>query len=139
MTFTYTEDLSVDRDYVRFYTGDVVSDESFLSDEIITSLLATYTDTNEAVLAAFDFIIRRLSQPNFTADWLRVDFATAVASYRQQREQFAQDVGAGVIGTSSTVFSYRADSKTTEEPDYTYGRGSSGWDNLSDDDTRPTW
>jgi len=72
MTFTYTEDLTVARDYVRFHTGDTVSDQAYLTDEIITSLLAVESSTNAAVIAAIEHIMARLSQPNFRADWLQV-------------------------------------------------------------------
>jgi hypothetical protein len=121
MTFTWGEDLSVARDYVRFRTGDTVEDQSFLSDELIASLISEEGSNDKAVLAAFDYIIRRLSQPNFRADWLQVDYKTAREGYEREREKFAAAIGYGMIATNVT-HTYRADSAQTETPDYTDGR-----------------
>jgi hypothetical protein len=52
MAFTYTEDLTNDRDFVRFYAGDTVEATSALSDAIIASLLATQPSREAAVVAA---------------------------------------------------------------------------------------
>ena len=68
MTFTYTEDLTIERDFVRFHTGDVVETESLLSDAIITSLVASTGSKEKAVIAAIQHKIARLSDPNFKAD-----------------------------------------------------------------------
>lgn len=120
MAFTYTEDLTVNRDFVRFHTGDVVSAESFLSDAIITSLLATYSSKQTATIAAIRYILTRLSQPNFTADWLTVDNKGAIDSYRQLLREKQAEFGIAAI-TASAVYTYRADSLQTEEPDYSDG------------------
>ena len=121
MTFTYGEDLTDDNDFVRFHTGDVVDGENYLSDAIITSLLATSSSKEAAVIAALRHIISRLSQPNFRADWLQIDNASARVGYQTLLEEKKKEFGfnrvvAGVVNT------YRADSAQTEEPDFTDGR-----------------
>lgn len=124
MSFTYTEDLTNNRDFVRFHTGDTIEDQSFLSDGIITSLLATEPSKQHAVLMGVRYIIRQLSKPDFRADWLQVSHASARAGYekmfKQLEAQFGLKLGGG-IGTSN-VSTYRGDSETISEPDYTGGR-----------------
>lgn len=93
MTFTYTHDLSVARDYVRFHTGDTEEAESFLSDEIIVSLVATSTSQNAAVIAAIRHIILKLSKPNFKADWLQVDMKTAREGYQAMLTEKKREFG----------------------------------------------
>lgn len=120
MTFTYTEDLTDDADFVRFHTGDTDSDGYFLSDEIITSLLATETSKQNAVLSGLTYIITQLAQPNFKADWLQVDNSTALATYRTLLAEKRAAFGSRRV-TGSAVHVYRADSQQTEAIDYSEG------------------
>jgi hypothetical protein len=121
MTFTYSEDLSVDRDYVRFMTGDTTSGENFLSDEIIASLITTEGTKQKAVIAALRYIIRQLSKPNFRADWLQIDYASARQGYEKVLRDLLTEFGLSTLEVSS-VQTYRGDSDTVTEPDYTGGR-----------------
>ena len=125
MAFTYTEDLTVDRDFVRFHTGDTDSASSFLSDAIITSLLATQTSKQAAVIAGVRYIITKLSTPNFHADWLSVDNSEAIKGYQFMLDQKKQEFGLGGL-TAGVVHTYREDSAQTEEPDFTNGRPGAG-------------
>lgn len=93
MTFTYTSDLTNSRDYVRFHTGDTESTEAFLTDEIITSLVATSASNNAAVIAAIRYIILKLSKPNFRADWLQVDNKSAREGYQQMLSEKKREFG----------------------------------------------
>lgn len=121
MTFTYTEDLDSDRDFVRFHTGDTDSASSFLSDAIITSLLSTYSTPQAAAIAGIRYIITKLSTPNFRADWLQVDTSTARAGYEKMLAEKKNEFGIG--GLSVTVTNtYRADSAQTAESDFSGGR-----------------
>ena len=129
MTFTYTEDLTVDRDFVRFHTGDTDSASSFLSDGVITSLLTQYSK-QDAVLAGLRYIITKLSTPNFKADWLQVDTATARAGYDGILAEKKNEFGIGGL-TVTVTNTYRADSAQTEESDYTDGRPGGGGDSTS--------
>ena len=121
MTFTYGEDLTNDADFVRFHTGDTVDGENFLSDGIITSLLATEATKEDAVIAGLRYIIRRLSQPNFRADWLQIDNKSAREGYEKMLEDVKAIFGVGGL-VGGAVYPYRADSAQTEEADYTDGR-----------------
>lgn len=126
MSFTYNEDLTADNDFVRFYAGDTVEDESFLSDEIITSLLSTNTSKQLATIEALRYILRRLSQPNFRADWLQVDLKTAREGYEAALKEAQSAFGINPI-TATAHHVYRADSQQTEAPDFSNG--------LTDDTT----
>ncbi len=121
MTFTYTEDLTDTVDFVRFYTGDVVDGENFMSDEIITSLVTQEGSKEKAVIAGIRYIIRRLSQPNFKADWLQIDNETARQGYEKMLDEMKAVFGVGGL-VGGAVYTYRADSAQTEEADYTDGR-----------------
>lgn len=123
MAFTYTEDLSDDRDFVRFHSGDVVEDESFLSDAIITSLVTTTGGKEAAAIAAIRHIIARLSTPNFRADWLQVDNESARKGYEALLKEKQKEFGLGGLVVTA-IHTYRADSAQTEEPDFTNGRPS---------------
>ena len=138
MTFTFGSDLSDDLDFVRFKTGDTVQDESFLTDELITSLLATHDTKEEATIAAVKYIITRLSRPDFKADWLEVKNTTARAGFEKMlaelKAEFGLDaytVDGGLSGEN--VKTYRADSTAIEAPDYTFGRDESGFAVTTED------
>lgn len=122
MTFTYSEDLSVERDFVRFHTGDVVQGQAFLSDEIIASLIAQEGSREAAVIGGLKHIISRLNQPTFRADWLQVSYKDAADGYRAMLREKQREFGLNAI-TASSVATYRADSGQTESPDYSNGRG----------------
>jgi len=131
MTFTYTEDLTVERDFVRFHTGDTVEAQSFLSDEIITSMISVEGSKEAAVVAGLRFIVTKFSQPNFTADWLTVDNKTAADSYRMMLREKQREFGVGSM-TSGTKTVYREDSAQIEAPDYEGGRGPGGGEDWDD-------
>ena len=131
MTFTYGEDLTDDVDFVRFHTGDTVSDQSFLSDEIIASLISTKGSKEAAVIAGLRYITTRLSQPGFKADWLQVDNTEARKGYMAILREKEREFGLSRM-TASTKTAYRADSAETEAPDYEGGRGPGGGDDWDD-------
>lgn len=128
MAFTYAEDLSIDRDYVRFHTGDTDPDGYFLSDAIIISLVEEEGDKQRAVVAALEYIISQLSQPNFEADWLRVDHKAAREGYQQLLATKQEKFGLKRF-TGTATHTYRADSQRSEAPTYP----------ETDIRSRPTW
>lgn len=116
MAFTYTEDLTDDRDFVRFHTSDTIESESILSDAIITSLLAVNASKEEAVIAALRYKKQRMLRPDFRADWLSVTGHAAIAKLMDDeiRDKKAE---LGLSTYSATVtYTYRADSRADEEP-----------------------
>lgn len=118
--FTYAGDLTTDRDFVRFNTGDTNADTSFLSDEVIASLVATEGTKEKAVIAGLEYIITQLAKPDFRADWLSVDHAAAREGYErlleQKRKKFNLTVKTKL--TARAVSVYRVDSLQTDA-DYT--------------------
>lgn len=121
MTFTFTDDLTIPVNFVRFYSSDTVQAEAFLSDELITSLITDAGSKQKAVIAAIEYKIARLSQPNFKADWLQVDNKSAVDSLLKMLAARRAQFGVPAV-TASVMHVYRADSAATEEPDFTDGR-----------------
>lgn len=119
MAFTYTEDLTIDRDFIRFHTGDtdVESGACFLSDAVITSLVSVEGSKEKAVIAAIEHIISKLSQPNFEADWLKIDNKSAREGFQKLlAEKQAKFGSKRFVGTAAHT--YRADSQQTETPTY---------------------
>jgi len=112
MTFTYTGTLATDLDTVRFWIGDTDEASAWLSDETITALLASQGSVGGAVIAGIQYIIRKLSTPNFRADWLQVDNATARAGYEKMLAEMRREFGLAAV-TASAVHTYRFDSDQT--------------------------
>ena len=99
MTFTFNEDLSTDRDFVRYHTADTIADEAHLSDELIDALIGSY-GRERAVIEALSYLIARLSQPDTTVGEVRVSYAGVLASKRQllqeKRRAFGLDPVTGI-------------------------------------------
>lgn len=117
MSFTYFEDLTTNIDFVRFHTGDTDEDGYFMSDELITSLVTVEGSKEAAVIGGLKYIIRKLSQPDFKADWLQVNHAEARKGYETMLKAARQDFGLSDVVTGATHV-YRKDSLQTEEPTY---------------------
>jgi len=116
MTFSFGDDLTDDNDYVRFETSDTIS-PGFMSDELITSLIATQGSNNAAVIKGLRFIILQLSRPDFTADWLSVSNAEAKKGYQDMLNDKLIEFGIAKR-TATTTHTYRADSDLDAEPDW---------------------
>jgi len=116
MTFTFGEDLTDANDYVRFHTGDTVS-TGYMSDELITSLVAVESSNNNAVIAGLRYIITQLSRPDFKADWMTVSNEAARVGYEGMLRDKLTEFGIAKR-TASVTNVYRTDSAATEEPDY---------------------
>lgn len=110
MSFTYSGDLTAPVDYVRFHTGQTVEGESFISDEEIQSLLETEGSAQAAVIAALGYIVSRLSQPDFRADWLQIDHAEARQGYEGLLARKRAELGQGGL-TAKAITTYRRDGR----------------------------
>ncbi len=121
MAFTYTSDLTTDINFIRFKTGDTVEAQGFIDDETITALVTLEGSKEAATIAALTFIIARLSQPDFKADWLQVSHQSARQGYEGLREELRQEFGLSQI-TAVAHYTFRGDSAATAEPDFTDGR-----------------
>lgn len=112
MAFTYTPSATPDdRDRVRFHTGDTTEGENFLSDEEIAMLLAEAGSWQQAVIGGIQFIIAKLSKPNFQADWLTVNHSEARKGYEKLLAAKRQELGITAI-TARAVSVHRSDSRT---------------------------
>lgn len=118
MSFSYTPSATPDdATRVRFHTGDTVEGQNFLSDEDIVMLLAEAGSWQAAVVGGFKFIIARLSQPNFKADWLQIDHASARKGYEGLLAQKRQEFGIPAI-TASAVHVRRYDTQVCASDAY---------------------
>ncbi len=115
MTYTYV--LTTDRGKVRLAINDTDTTNGKLTDEEIDYALTLKTTVGAAAVQCIDWLLAKTADPNFTADWLTVDNASAFKSLSSLRLLLCQSFGVPSLNTSS-VFVYRADSKQTESPDY---------------------
>ena len=116
MTFSFGDDLTDDNDYVRFHTTDTIT-PGFMSDALITSLIAVEGSNNAAVIAGLEYMIGQLSRPDFRADWLQVSNEAARKGLEGVLTKKKLKFGiAAVVATTTHI--YRADSDQTEEPTY---------------------
>lgn len=115
MTFTYTPEAVDDVTRVRFWTGDTTEGENFLSDEEIDMMISEEGSYQKAVIACLQLIIAKLSQPNFTADWLTVDNKSAREGYQTLLAQMRNKFGVAALssGVQSVTRSDSADDDDT--------------------------
>jgi hypothetical protein len=118
VTFTYAP-LVTDRDKVRFHIGDTDESAPIFSDEEIVAIISMAGGWQEATIACLRHVIARLAaSPSFTADWLKVDTASAISAYTRLLnsllEEFDLNTESGLeVGVT---YVYRADSDADEEP-----------------------
>lgn len=116
MTFTYAPAAPDDITRVRFHTGQTLEAESFLTDEDISFQISEAGSWQKAVITCLQYIITKLSQPNFKADWLSVDNASARAGYENMLAEKRREFGIpAVTGRAQAV--YRGDSLQTDVPE----------------------
>jgi hypothetical protein len=121
MSFSYFLDNGHnDLTRVRMALGDTdASAPKFQDEEIRATITDQGDDWRAAALVLVDSLIARLSQPNFRADWLQVDHASARAGYVTLRAHLARQFGQGRFSlVGGAVHTYRPDSRQTEAPDY---------------------
>lgn len=125
MTFTYTPAAPTDITRIRFHLGDTVEPSKFTDEEIAFVLAENNNSIGETVIAMIIGLIARLSgDPNFTADWLTVDNATAIEGLKSLLKIKAAVFGLSV-NTATFVPVYRLDSdQTAGDLDYVSGGGS---------------
>jgi hypothetical protein len=73
MTATFDAALTTDKDRVRWHIGDTDMSAPKLQDETILAVLIDEGDVGHAVIACLNSLLATLSDPSFTADWLRVN------------------------------------------------------------------
>lgn len=119
MTFSFVTPFN-DISRVRFNIGDVNGDRAIFSDEIITAVIIEVGTWQAAVIACIQDIIAQLTaQPNFRADWLSVDYTTALANYQALLNLKARQLNVpnGQI-TATSSYLWRPDSNQQSSPAY---------------------
>jgi hypothetical protein len=114
MSFTYTPATPTDLTRVRFHLSDTVEATPIFSDDEITFCIAETTSWQGAVIMCIKNIIASMSaNPNFTADWLRVDYKDGIAGWNKlltiKAAEFGYSVGTSTIVTTAQRVT-RADS-----------------------------
>lgn len=117
MTFSYTP-ISNDLSRVRFHLGDTDPASAMFQDEEISGVITEVSNWQIAVIYLIQNLIAKCSTPNFTADWLTVDLATAVKSYQQLLMIKRRELKI-FANIATTVSPWRPDSGQTAPPDYT--------------------
>jgi hypothetical protein len=109
MTFTWGADPVNDAaDWIRFELGDTDSEKYFLTDEEITAALALAEDDKKvASISCIKLILRKLSKPNFRADWLQVDYDKARAAWHatlaEKLQEYAISDGTGLVAGFAAI------------------------------------
>lgn len=116
MAFTYTPAAVNDTTRVRWHTAQTVEAESFVSDAEITMAISEEGSWRKAVVSVLKFIIAKLSQPDFTADWLKVSNAEARAGFETLLALKRQEFGIPAI-TARAQMVYRSDSSDDAVPE----------------------
>lgn len=118
MTFTYTPSTPSDITRVRFHIADTDATAYRYSDEEITMLISETGTWQKTVIACIEGMIADIaSNPDFKADWLQVDSSKSLAGLQALLQQKRRSLGINAV-VGRTVNTYRADSLSTESPDY---------------------
>ena len=112
MTFTY--DLSsgsfTDLTRVRFHIDDIDSSVPKFTDEEINVVLDETSDYKITVIWLLQTLIVRLSSdPDFQADWLKINKASAIAGLQAMIAAKRKELGINSIITSTLIIPVRAD------------------------------
>lgn len=118
MTFTYDLANPTDITRVRFHIGDTISELRIFEDDEIQFVIDEEGSWKKAVIACLQNIILKISsEPDFTADWLQVQYGRSLEGYKAVLAQKKISFGtATAVAIAHHV--YRADSDATEAPDY---------------------
>lgn len=120
MTFTYTPTTPDNITRVRYHVGDTAEDSAIFSDEEITFAIAEAGSWQGAVIDSIASIMARLStEPDMTADWLRVDWRRSADNWRILLSEKKRKFGVG--GATSSAggrHAWRPDSLQRSEPTY---------------------
>lgn len=115
MSATY--DLTTEVGEIRLHTADTDIANPRLSDEEIAYALDRQGSLGGAVVWCLQFRIAQLADPNFRADWLQVDNASAAKTLRALLADKRQEFGIPAL-TASAKHTWRPDSGQTAAPTY---------------------
>jgi hypothetical protein len=109
MAFTYTPATPTDLTRVRFHLSDTVEASAIFTDDEINFCISEATSWQGAVIMCIKNIIARMSaNPNFTADWLRVDYKDGIAGWQRLLTIKSAEFGYSTGTSPITVTAVRA-------------------------------
>lgn len=116
-TFDPATDGWTNVNLVRWNIGDINSDRQIFQNEVIDAVVSNVGSWQAAVIGCIENIIMQLSSnPTFKADWLQVDYKTALESYKNMLTLKARDLGVPVGQiTSTALYIWRPDSMETSQ------------------------
>jgi hypothetical protein len=116
---TYDPALADNISRVRFHIGDTdVANPKMKDAEIAYVLANNGDDVGKSALVCLNYLIALLAIPNFTADWLTVDNASARAGLMQLRALKKQEFGLSGGLKAKARHARRADSAQIQAPDF---------------------
>ena len=122
MTFTYAPGTPTDITRVRARVGDreeIATDTGIRSDEEIEMWINDEGSWQKACIAWVQSVINQLNtEPDSTADWLKIDLESARESYQAMLGELKTWLGvSGAGNTTTTTPVWRGDSLQTEVPE----------------------
>ena len=118
MTFTYTPESPNDITRVRFQLADTSATEALWTDEEIQFVIDETGTYKTAVISLISNLIARFArEPDFVADWLRVDTSKALPMLQELLREKRKALGVSSI-TAQALPVYRGDSDQTEPPEW---------------------
>lgn len=119
MSFSYDLVTPTDVTRVRRHISDTEEATAIYSDEEISFILTEEGTVAKAVIACIKQVIAKLAaEPNMKADWLQIDWATAITAWKGLLAEKKQEFGLGWISSSGGQHSYRPDTLQKQAPDY---------------------
>jgi hypothetical protein len=119
MSFSYDLVTPTDVTRVRRHISDTEEATAIYSDEEISFILSEEGTVAKTVIACIKQVIAKLAaEPNMKADWLQIDWASAIAAWKGLLAEKKQEFGLGWQSSSGGQHSYRPDTLQKVEPDY---------------------
>jgi hypothetical protein len=119
MSFSYDLVTPTDVTRVRRHISDTEEATAIYSDEEISFILSEEGTVAKAVIACIKQVIAKLAaEPNMKADWLQIDWATAITAWKGLLAEKKQEFGLGWQSSSGGQHSYRPDTLQKQAPDY---------------------
>jgi len=118
MTFTYTPETPTDITRVRYHVADTDAATALWTDEEIQFVIDEAGSYKSAVISLIGNLIARFArEPDFVADWLRVDTSKALPMLQALLKEKRQALNVSSI-TAQALPVYRGDSDQTEPPEW---------------------
>lgn len=104
MTFTFNEDLSTDKDLVRFQLGDTDSEDQLISDEMIAALLTKEGSVNGAAISACRYLIAKFSREvDSSIESISVSASQKVAQFKNLVLDLQRNRGGGLAVATTGI------------------------------------